>query len=466
MKPTIDALKIFHNIRRVCPRAFFFQSRGGDGPTRDLTVIGLEAVDIFSVRNGVGTFEKAGLRSAQPFEALKQRLDEYKCSEDAHPYSNGGAFGVIGYDLVREIEPRLKRFGLFQLSSSQSEAEIHFVRNLIVVNNATNEIRLVLKSESGPAFKHRKELEAIIASFTYEVAPTATADLAHRRKVVKQRLQATLGKALFVEKVRAAQENIAAGEIFQTVLAERFELETVVPSIDIFTSLRKVSRSAYSYFFSLEGREFFGASPELLVKSKRGQLETHPIAGTRARGLTDEADHALENELVNCPKEAAEHLMLVDLARNDIGKVSTPGSVDVKVFREVMRLPNVMHLISKVQGQLREELTELDAFKACFPAGTLSGAPKVRAMELISELETVPRGLYGGAVVAFDFQGGFDSCIAIRSLESSAGKVILRAGAGIVADSNPESEYQEIEDKLAGLLTAIAHAELRHDSVN
>jgi anthranilate synthase component 1 len=217
--------------------------------------------------------------------------------------------------------------------------------------------------------------------------------------------------------------------------------------------------SDYSFYFDFKESAFFGASPETLVKVKAGILETHPIAGTRPRGCDEKDDLLLERQLKRSTKEGAEHLMLVDLARNDLGRVSKAGTIKVEIFRKILRLSNVMHLVSVVKGEKKSDKTDLEALSACFPAGTLSGAPKVRAMEILSGLESQPRGFYGGAVVAFDHGGGFDSCIAIRAVEIKDQTVILRAGAGIVADSQPEKEYQEIKHKLKALLSAVKAAE-------
>ena len=242
-------------------------------------------------------------------------------------------------------------------------------------------------------------------------------------------------------------------------MSERFEFKTKALPLNVYAMVKTRCTSDYSFYFDFKESAFFGASPETLVKVRDGILETHPIAGTRPRGCDEKIDILLERQLKRSTKEGAEHLMLVDLARNDLGRVSKPGTINVEIFRKILRLSNVMHLVSVVKGEKKSDKSDLEALKACFPAGTLSGAPKFRAMGILSKLESRPRGFYGGAVVAFDHGGGFDSCIAIRAVEIKDQVVILRAGAGIVADSQPEKEYQEIKHKLKALLSAVKAAE-------
>jgi anthranilate synthase component 1 len=256
------------------------------------------------------------------------------------------------------------------------------------------------------------------------------------------------------------QESIRAGDIFQAVLAERFECETEASAIDIFAQLYRINSAAYSFFFPFSQGEFMGASPEALLKVCQGRALTHPIAGTKPRGKTAIEDRALAKSLRASRKESAEHLMLVDLARNDLGRVAKPGSVRVNFYRSLQKLANVMHLVSEVEAELEPRQTPLRALASCFPAGTLSGAPKIRAMQLLAGLEREGRGLYGGAAIALDpLASRLESCIAIRCIEKRGRLAILRAGAGIVADSKARSEYDEISHKLLSARQALAAAE-------
>jgi len=284
----------------------------------------------------------------------------------------------------------------------------------------------------------------------------------------------------YLDAVVRTKEYIAAGDIFQAVLSQRFDVQPETDSFQVYRALRTVNPSPYMFFlrFSPEGRlggsskaakasskrskatglqpiELAGSSPELLVRVHKGKVEYRPIAGTRPRGATEKEDQALAEEMLHDEKERAEHVMLVDLGRNDVGRVSQFGSVKVDRLMFVERYSHVMHIVSSIEGRLRPELTAVDALRACFPAGTLSGAPKVRAMEIIEEVEPARRGTYGGAVLYADFSGNLDSCIAIRSMLSVGGKGYVQAGAGIVADSVPELEYKESINKASAVIRAI-----------
>jgi anthranilate synthase component 1 len=287
-----------------------------------------------------------------------------------------------------------------------------------------------------------------------------------------------------VKAVSRAKEYIAAGDIFQVVLSQRFDVEPGVDSFQVYRALRTVNPSPYMFFlrFSPDGAlggapvhkpknyskkskaptaplvELAGSSPELLVRVHQGKVEYRPIAGTRPRGATEAEDQVLADEMIHDEKERAEHVMLVDLGRNDVGRVSRFGSVKVDRLMFIERYSHVMHIVSSIEGVLKPELTAVDALRACFPAGTLSGAPKVRAMEIIEELEPARRGTYGGAVLYADFSGNLDSCIAIRSMLAIGGKGYVQSGAGIVADSVPELEHQESINKAQAVIRAIERA--------
>jgi anthranilate synthase component 1 len=259
--------------------------------------------------------------------------------------------------------------------------------------------------------------------------------------------------------VRTAKEHIAAGDIYQVVLSQRFEASIGADPFTVYRALRHVNPSPYMYFIRMGDRSIVGSSPEMLVRVEGRRVETHPIAGTRPRGRNDDEDMRLAEELKRNEKERAEHVMLVDLGRNDVGRVSEYGSVRVPTFMTLERYSHVMHLVSIVEGKLSEEYDRLDALVACFPAGTVSGAPKVRAMEIISELENQRRGLYAGAVGYLDFAGNLDFCIAIRTVVIENGRAYVQAGAGIVADSNPAAEYEETRDKARAVIQALELAQ-------
>jgi anthranilate synthase component 1 len=267
----------------------------------------------------------------------------------------------------------------------------------------------------------------------------------------------------FETMVRTAKEHIAAGDIYQVVLSQRFDVETGVDPFTVYRALRHVNPSPYMYFLRIGDRSIVGSSPEMLVRVEGRRVETHPIAGTRPRGRTPDEDVQLGEQLRQNEKERAEHVMLVDLGRNDVGRVAKYGSVRVPTYMSIERYSHVMHLVSIVEGQLADDRDRLDALAACFPAGTVSGAPKVRAMEIIAELENRPRGTYAGAVGYLDFAGNLDFCITIRTVLLEGGHAYVQAGAGIVADSDPTAEYQETRDKARGVLKAL---ELAHGGLS
>ncbi|TDQ41527.1 anthranilate synthase component I [Aureibacillus halotolerans] len=266
-------------------------------------------------------------------------------------------------------------------------------------------------------------------------------------------------KAAFLRDVERIQEWIKAGDIFQAVLSQRFSKQTNVGGLELYRSLRMINPSPYMFYIRLDGTEIIGSSPEKLVEVQQNGIEIHPIAGTRPRGKTVEEDRALGEDLLADEKERAEHHMLVDLARNDVGRVASFGSVHTPVLLELAMFSHVMHLISKVRGTLSSDHTSFDALNAGFPAGTVSGAPKIRAMEILNELEPTSRGIYAGAICYIGYNDQIDSCIAIRTMTLEQGTVSVQAGAGIVADSVPENEWQETRNKAMGLVRAIIHAE-------
>jgi len=275
----------------------------------------------------------------------------------------------------------------------------------------------------------------------------------------KPRIASNMARAEFIAKVERAKEYIVAGDIIQVVISQRFQRPTSAHPFAVYRALRTVNPSPYMYYLELGDCHIVGASPELLVRVEDGVVATHPIAGTRPRGRDPEEDRALEEELRGDEKEKAEHIMLLDLGRNDIGRVSEPGTVQVSQLMDVERYSHVMHLVSHVSGRLRSEMTPYDALRACFPAGTVSGAPKIRAMEIIAELEPEQRGPYAGAVGYFDLSGNLDTAITIRTVVMKDGVAHVQAGGGIVFDSVPEREYQESVNKAQALMRAIEQAE-------
>ncbi len=383
------------------------------------------------------------------------------------PPFTAGAVGFFAYDVVRQIE-RLPE--LAENDLELPDACLAFFHDVLVFDHVKKEILLIATADvrqRKPEAAYRAAVRRIAALERRLQRPLRRG--AHRPAATEP-LQVTprTSKADFMAAVERVKEYIAAGDVFQTVLSQRFD---VVPDADpfaIYRALRIVNPSPYLYFLRLdvgtpegdrpEHIHIIGSSPELLVRIQGRKIEYRPIAGTRGRSPDAAEDQRLEEDLRGDAKEIAEHVMLVDLGRNDVGRVSEYGSVRVRDLMFVERYSHVMHLVSAVEGRLREGLSAVDAFRACFPAGTLSGAPKVRAMEIIEELEPTRRGIYGGSICYADFSGNLDSCIAIRSMLMKNGKGYVQAGAGIVADSVPEKEFEECVNKASAVLRAIERA--------
>jgi anthranilate synthase component 1 len=415
------------------------------------------------------------------FAVLRRALSGHKPARlKGLPPFTAGAVGFFSYDAVRQIE-RLPVLAKDELGVP--DACLLFFDEVLAFDHVRKEIWLVVTAD----LTRHKPAEA------YEKAGARLNRLEKRLsqpipklpkpKAVSAKLKVThrTAKKDFLAGVARIKEYIAAGDIFQAVLSQRFDVEPEADSFQVYRALRAVNPSPYMYFlrFTPEGPlggsaaktgktgkksrqpetiELAGSSPELLVRVHQGKVEYRPIAGTRPRGLTEAEDRALADEMIHDEKERAEHVMLVDLGRNDVGRVSEFGSVKVDKLMYIERYSHVMHIVSSIEGRLRPELTAVDALRACFPAGTLSGAPKVRAMEIIEELEPARRGAYGGAVLYADYSGNLDSCIAIRSMFASGGKGSVQSGAGIVADSVPELEHQEAINKAQAVIRAIERA--------
>jgi anthranilate synthase component I len=389
------------------------------------------------------------------------------------PPFSAGAVGFFSYDAVRLIE-KLPESAVDELKVP--DAALLFFDEILAFDHVRKQIWLVATADvrrEKPAVAYEK---AILRLNRLEKKLSQPLPKLPKKKLAgKLKVSFRTRKRDFLAAVTKTKEYIASGDIFQAVISQRFDVEPGVDSFQIYRSLRTVNPSPYMFFlrFSLEDEaptargkkkkqptvvEVAGSSPELLVRVHEGKVEYRPIAGTRPRGVTEAEDQALADEMIHDEKERAEHVMLVDLGRNDVGRVSEFGSVKVDRLMFIERYSHVMHIVSAIEGKLKPELTAIDALRACFPAGTLSGAPKIRAMEIIEELEPVRRATYGGTVIYADYSGNLDSCIAIRSLLSVDGKGYVQSGGGVVADSTPEFEYQESINKSKAVLRAIERA--------
>ena len=440
------------------PYSFLLESVEGGERLARYSFIGTEPYRV--VKTGPGQPEEEG----DPLTLVSRELDRFRpVPVPGLPRFIGGAVGYLGYDCVRHFEPRVP-----QAASSPDaglelpEAVFMFTDTLLVFDHLKHKIRVVshahLNGDVERAYLAAVErIDRLVQRLSEPlVVPPASSKGAPPSE---NGTPSNLTREQYHAMVRRTKEYIVAGDIIQAVLSQRLARPTAAPPFDIYRALRATNPSPYMYHLQLEDFHIIGASPELLVRVEGGEVTTHPIAGTRPRAQDDLEDAALEAELRQDEKERAEHIMLVDLGRNDIGRVSQPGTVRVTQLMEVERYSHVMHLVSHVTGRIKPELTCYDALKACFPAGTVSGAPKIRAMEIIAELEPVKRGPYAGAVGYFSFSGNMDTAITIRTIVLKDGVAYLQAGGGVVFDSTPEGEYQETLQKAEALLRAIREAE-------
>src|ERR1700728_2492195 len=400
------------------------------------------------------------------FEFAKLLLNEHQpASIPGLPPFTAGAVGYFSYDVVRQLE-KIGEHAKDDLSLP--DCELMFFDRLLAFDHLRHQIHIVAaadvsKENPRPAYDRAvRDIAALERKLAAGLRPAMwrKSNQTGRGKLKNSPLKIHAGttRAAFLRSVERCKQYIAAGDIFQVVLSQRLDFVPGIAPFDLYRALRQVNPSPYLYFLRMGDTQILGSSPEMLVRVTGRKLEYRPIAGTHPRGRDEAEDLRLEQQMLTDEKERAEHVMLVDLGRNDLGRVSEYGSVKVKDLMYVERYSHVMHLVSALEGTLRKDLGALDAFAACFPAGTLSGAPKVRAMQIIEELEPVRRGIYGGSVLYADFAGNLDSCIGIRTMLMQGKHAYLQAGAGIVADSDPASEFQESMNKAQAVLRAVQTA--------
>jgi anthranilate synthase component I len=466
------------------PDAFLLESVEGGEKIGRYTFLGVRPFLRLESRGAEITIAHTGKverRTGNVFAVIKELLQQHRpATMEGLPPFTAGAVGYCAYDIVR----RLENIGEHAADDLDvPDCVLMFFDRVLAFDHLRHQIHIVASADVTQETPRAAYDRAVKDIARIEKKLAAGWKPAHWRKAsTKSKLKVTARtpKARFLESVRRAKEYIAAGDIFQVVLSQRWDFEPGVAPFDLYRALRTVNPSPYMFFLRFSGAQaggrnkerkkgskkansagemhVLGSSPEMLVRVSGSKLEYRPIAGTHPRGKDEADDAALEKKMREDEKERAEHVMLVDLGRNDLGRVSQYGSVKVRDLMYVERYSHVMHLVSALEGRLRPELDAVDALAACFPAGTLSGAPKVRAMQIIEELEPTRRGVYGGAVLYADFAGNLDSCIVIRTLLMKGRKAYLQAGAGIVADSNPQSEFEESENKARAVLRAVEMA--------
>ena len=458
----LTPLSAFLKVAEHSDHAFLFESVEGGEQIARYSFLGKDPFSVIRSRGNVTLVEERGcVRTVDvPFLShLRSVMGDYQAPLVPElPRFTGGAVGFLGYEAAGWFESSLDALWAKSGEASSGEdgagfmlfdtilAFDHVKHRILVIANARvgSDTDLGMAYELATAKIHFLEQE-LDRTLSEPVPPDTATGL----------VTSNTTQEAFEGAVRRAKEHIAAGDIYQVVLSQRFETEVAGDPFTVYRALRHVNPSPYMYFLRMGPLSIVGSSPEMLVRVEGREVVTHPIAGTRPRGRDDEHDAALAEELQQSEKERAEHVMLVDLGRNDIGRVSRYGTVQVTRYMELERYSHVMHLVSKVEGQLREDRDRLDALAACFPAGTVSGAPKIRAMEIITDLEPCRRGIYAGAIGYVDFAGNLDCCITIRTIVIQNGIAHVQAGAGIVADSDPTAEFDETRAKAAALLRAL-----------
>jgi anthranilate synthase component I len=443
--------------------SFLLESVEGGEKWGRFSFLGLNPSLMFQVKEGRTFIQRQGRTetldpAADPFEHLRKLLDGFiPVATPGLPRFWGGLVGYLGYDMVRYIE----RLPNLNPSTDMPEARLMLADNLLIFDNLRQSIKILTLVHVTPALplkdQYDQALEAIDMLIDRLRQPVPLGEI--RSTAPPPPLASNLSQERFEDMVRTAKEYIAAGDVIQVVLSQCFYSPLRHDPFDLYRALRSINPSPYMFYLDQGDIKVVGASPEILVRLEDGRVSYRPIAGTRPRGATEAEDQALEAELLSDPKERAEHLMLVDLGRNDVGRVAKIGSVMVPELFSIERYSHVMHIVSQVEGELAPEHDGVDLLKSTFPAGTVAGAPKVRAMEIIEELEPTRRGPYAGAVGYLGFGGNLDFCITIRSFTIHQGQVYLQVGAGIVADSDPATEFQETVNKGMALMRALDRAD-------
>ncbi len=458
----------FLKIAEDADYAFLLESVEGGERVARYSFLGKDPFLVLKTENGHTVLEQAGETRPldEPFVvALRRLMSEYRSPFVPDlPRLTGGAVGFFSYDAAPWFEPALADLWAKddqRLGAPDAQAAFMLFDTVLAFDHVKHRILIIANARITPD----EDLETLYQfacariQFLERELERSLSQPSLTENAPEPKVTSYTTKEQFEDSVRKAKEYIAAGDIYQVVLSQRFDVDVTADPFTVYRALRHVNPSPYMYFLRVGPLSIIGSSPEMLVRVEGRHVETHPIAGTRPRGRTAEEDLRLGEELKRDEKERAEHVMLVDLGRNDIGRVSEYGSVRVPQYMGLESYSHVMHLVSRVEGNLAEQYDRLDALVACFPAGTVSGAPKIRAMEIIAELEPLRRGIYAGAVGYLDFAGNLDCCIAIRTIAMRDGRAHVQAGAGIVADSNPASEYKESLDKAGALMQALRLAQ-------
>jgi anthranilate synthase component 1 len=468
MADLLTPVSAFIKIAEHSDYAFLFESVEGGEQVARYSFLGKDPFLVLRARGGRTIIDRSGVTTEtdEPFiEVMRRLLTEFRTPfVPGLPRFTGGAVGFVGYDASVIFEPALaeawENAGWTTSPDAEDDAGFMLFDTVLAFDHVKHRILIIANARIAAD----EDLEALYQFACAKIdflERELERGLSHpeRAAAAPPEVVSNTTRERFEAGVRTIKEHIAAGDIYQAVLSQRFEAEVKADPFTVYRALRHVNPSPYMYFIRLGELAIVGSSPEMLVRVEGRHVETHPIAGTRPRGTNDDEDLRMAEELKRSEKERAEHVMLVDLGRNDLGRVCEFGSVRVPQYMALERYSHVMHLVSRVEGTLAADRDHLDALVACFPAGTVSGAPKIRAMQILAALEPTRREIYAGAVGYIDFAGNLDFCIAIRTITMRRGRARVQAGAGIVADSNPAAEYEETRDKARALLQALTMAE-------
>ncbi len=447
------------------PFSFLFESVQGGEKWGRYSIIGLPASTVISIREQAVTVSVDGKQTEQhiaedPLTWIDNYQQQFKVPDiEGLPKVTGGLVGYFGYDTVRYIEPRLGK-NPHPDRLDTPDIMLMVAEELVVFDNLSGTLTMLVLADPSKPDAYQMGLERL-AELHDEIRTPLEARAAYREpKLVEESdFVSDFTEDRYKEAVSTIKQYITDGECMQVVLAQRLTVDYSAPPIDLYRALRTLNPSPYLFYLNMGDHHIIGSSPEILVRLEDGAVTVRPLAGTRPRGATEAQDQALEKSLLADPKELAEHLMLIDLGRNDLGRIAKTGSVKVTDKYAIERYSHVMHIVSNVEGKLNEGMSAVDVLRATFPAGTLSGAPKVRAMEIIQELEPVKRGIYSGAVGYLSWNGNMDTAIAIRTAVIKNDTLYVQAGAGIVYDSDPDSEWQETMSKARAVFRAVAMAE-------
>ncbi|MCK5727326.1 MAG: anthranilate synthase component I [Thiotrichaceae bacterium] len=463
-------LSVYHKLAKA-PYSYLFESMQGGEKWGRYSIIGMPCKTIIRITgNTISLFENHQLISEEnvdnPLDWIENYQTQYNVPNiEGLPRFIGGIVGYFGYEIIHMIEPKLAQLPTKPDPIGSADIMLMLSEQVVVFDNLRNKLILIVLAEHDGYEQANKALDQLQLLMQSPTDYRNYSPSAQHKTITEEDFTSGFTEEGFKSAVNTAKEYIAAGDVMQVVLSQRLSTPYTAPPLDLYRALRSINPSPYMYYLDMDEFHIVGSSPEILVQLDDGKVTVRPIAGTRKRGETEARDKALEQELLSDPKELAEHLMLIDLGRNDTGRISKTGTVKLTDKMTIERYSHVMHIVSNVEGELNKGLSSMDVLKATFPAGTVSGAPKIRAMEIINELEPVKRGIYSGAIGYLSWNGNMDTAIAIRTAVIQNNTLHIQAGAGVVYDSTPELEWKETMNKGRAIFKAASLAAAGLDSI-